>query len=339
MVNLSKWQIEDNKARTEKYRKNVREEEFLLSLNRTLEEFENTLPVPENEPHPLILFFGPPRCGKTFFSQAVSHCMDVGTIDNAAARFWLAPATGIRLSRITGVSGEKRTFGSDYGKTAGISDPHDFAYFWHNHFLMETMPYDRIAARSKIEWDMLGRSLRRMSSEWGTVGMMKGVLPSFHMSSFHQSYRKVLFIELKRNLVDVGYSMLRARREIYKDSGAVLGQVRSPEDYDRYRSMNAHESIAEQLADLLSMYSEERRAIASSQYLEMSYNELCSQPNRSMERISAQVNEAFGVKLPIRNELESCSIRPSRHDLSDEDVGALAREIEKRGLPPYEASQ
>lgn len=331
-MSVKKWLYEDNELREAPYRKDLAEENFLASFNLNCEKFEAEFPVPEFEPHPIILFYGLPRCGKTFFSQAMRYCLDLGVVSNLAARFWLAPATGLRLSRITGVDGSDSSFASDYGKTAGLSDPHDFAYFWHHWLVINDWPYDADAASGQIDWDGLGYTLRRMSAEWGRPGLMKGVLPSFHMSRFHNAYRKVFFVELQRDLADVAYSLLRGRRENFGDENAVYGQVRQPTDVARYRELSAHESVASQIRDLLALYEHERRGIHQQMHMTVSYNELCKRPMAVVRRIACAVEEAFGSNILIRQELPDDSFKSSRHSAKNPDMRALTQALEKLGL-------
>ena len=50
--------------------------------------------------HALVFVVGLPRSGTTLLTQVLAYCLDAGYVNNFAARFWLAPVHGLRLSRL-----------------------------------------------------------------------------------------------------------------------------------------------------------------------------------------------------------------------------------------------
>ncbi len=326
------WLNADNDLRRDRHKKSLTDENFLRGLNAALEEEESTLPIPDEEPAPLILFYGLPRCGKTFFSQALRASLDLGMIDNFAARFWLAPCHGIRLSRILGIADLESHFQSDYGKTSALGDPHDFAYFWQKWFHWDHWPYDAEASRAHIDWRALGSELRRISQEWARAGLMKGVIPSYHMSKFHQAYRKTLFVFLERDLIDVAYSILRGRREIYQDEMVLYGQLSSPGQAAQYKGLSAYDQIALQIRDLLAMYEAERAHLASGTHMSVNYGELCDNPAAIVDGIAAAVKDAFGYEIPRIGQVPAAKVRKSVHRSEHDDLELLARALDAAGL-------
>jgi len=146
---LPNWLKDDNEKRTTEYARNISDEKFLYYLNEILA--KETIPITKRKSYPIIFFFGLPRCGKTFFSQMLVHALDLGYPDNIIAKFWKSPYFGIRLSRILQRSFDKSiSFTSDFGKTANLFDPHDFAYYWQWLLRMDHFPYDPKPAKKKI---------------------------------------------------------------------------------------------------------------------------------------------------------------------------------------------
>jgi hypothetical protein len=60
-----------------------------------------------------VFVLGVPRSGTTLTSQLLAYCLDAGYVNNAAARFWLAPVHGIRLARLIAGDRGERSFRSD----------------------------------------------------------------------------------------------------------------------------------------------------------------------------------------------------------------------------------
>ena len=126
--------------RTNKYSKDEELEKFLDVLNRQLEMLEPVYRKNLARGKPVIFILGLHRSGATLITQAIAKALEVGYINNFVARFWLAPVTGIRLSKNLLKDKKEIGFESDFGKTHGIAEPHEFSYFWHHWFKMEDMP-------------------------------------------------------------------------------------------------------------------------------------------------------------------------------------------------------
>jgi len=82
------------------YAKEPSDEEFLRRLNEDLAEREQALYADVGVERPVVFVVGLPRSGTTLLSQLLAYCLDAGYVTNVAARFWLAPVHGIRLSRL-----------------------------------------------------------------------------------------------------------------------------------------------------------------------------------------------------------------------------------------------
>ena len=119
---------EENASRRAAYSTDARLLEILTLMNQTLAPVEHY--APSGVPRPNLFVFGLPRSGTTLLYQLIAYCLDLGYISNLAARFWLAPLTGVVLARA--VLGNRRdgSFRSDYGKSLDPAGPHEFSYFW-----------------------------------------------------------------------------------------------------------------------------------------------------------------------------------------------------------------
>ena len=109
-----KFKDSDNAGRLEKYRKDASEESFLDELNSLIQQLEPTELVSKETVFPIVFVVGLPRSGTTILTQLLSASLDVGIINNLIARFWLAPVTGIRLSKAILREQVNISFKSDY---------------------------------------------------------------------------------------------------------------------------------------------------------------------------------------------------------------------------------
>ena len=91
-------EISDNQNRNDDYRSDKITEYWLTLVNEKLEEHPKKGTLPKA---PVLFVTGSPRSGTTITAQALCQFLDVGYIDNLAAKFWKVPVTGLRLSQAT----------------------------------------------------------------------------------------------------------------------------------------------------------------------------------------------------------------------------------------------
>lgn len=333
-ANLPNWLVEDNSERSGKYARDLSNEKFQIDLNEILEKHESTLEKPKDEAHPILYFWGVPRCGKTVFSQLLSSSFNIGYPDNIVARFWLAPSYGIRLSKILLGEQSASNFESDYGKTSSLSDPHDFAYFWRHWLKIGNLKeYDHLAERSGIDWDGLGEQLRQMSTTWDKPVVFKGVLPSYHVKNFHGAYNKSLFILIERDFIDSAVSLMKGRNDNYNNPDHWYGQTPAIQHTKMLLGKPGAEQIAGQFKYLHELYDEELGSINEKQVLRIKYKEFCEDPKAIVDMISGRSEELWGQPIEIKHTPSPEVFKFSAHAESAPYYSELAAALEKEGLP------
>ena len=115
---------------TQRFQKNAKDEAFLERLNDALAPMQESMYKELPDRYPTVQVIGVPRSGSTLLVQAISSALDIGYIDNLIAAFWKAPLCGIALSRKLLPAKHNSSFESTFGRTADISEPHEFGYFW-----------------------------------------------------------------------------------------------------------------------------------------------------------------------------------------------------------------
>lgn len=328
---IPQWLLDENEARTPAYKKDVDDERFLFRMNAALEPLELALPA-DGPTSPIFMFFGMPRCGKTFFSQVVNYCLDMGYPNNLAARFWRAPVHGMRLARMLDIHIPDTDFTSDYGKTGALSDPHDFHYFWQHQFRIDTLPYDAVANSARIDWPAVGRQLSRMSAFWGRPALMKSIEVSYHMREVVAAYPKAVMVFMERDYIDCAASLLKGRRDNFGSENAWYGQVPLPEDYNNLLRRPWHEQIGGQFRSLLDMYEAQFADLPEHNVLRLRYSDLCADPNGVMDTLIERA-AALGATLERRQRIDPAHVRFSTGKGAPEDLGLLAQGLEAFGLP------
>lgn len=325
------WLVEDNQSRIGKYVRNVDDEIFLRELNDFLNDPEDISAQEIN--FPIIFFFGVPRCGKTFFSQLMNHYFDLGYPDNIIARFWRAPYYGISLSQLfKSTFNEDSDFSSDFGKTKNLFDPHDFAYFWHDHLNKSSHPYDFIGAKSTINFEKLNSKLALFVNTFKKPCLFKGVNPSYHITEFYENIPNIHFIYIERDLIDCAVSLARARVKNYNDINHWYGQTPSPQVYHELKQKKWSEQIAGQLKWLVDHYQKELKNIPSEFYSRVNYREFCQSPATCFESIKNKINTKSGFLLKENKSIIDEKLKFSTHPESTEFYAELAEAFFKIDL-------
>jgi hypothetical protein len=306
-------------ARTRRpgYAKNVGDETFLRALNERLASVERELYVECDIEHPFLFVVGLPRSGTTLLSQLLAYCLDVGYVDNFAARFWLAPVHGLRLGRILLGGDKAAAFESDYARTRDLRGIHEFGYFW-RHWLRKETFGDVVRSRElegTIDWDGLRLTLANVQRELGKGYVGKNMLGAYHTARLSEVLGKVLWVYIERDPLDVCVSILDARRKHYHDPRAWWSYV--PLEYDRLEGLDEWQQVAGQVHYLQRLYESALTALGDRAF-RTTYGDLCRHPGTLLEAISARSESLFGEAFAISGP-PPASFPVRRHEGRDEE--------------------
>ena len=285
------------RKRQGKYVKRPEDERFLEEFNQTLKEKEWSFYKDWPIEHPFIFVYGLPRSGTTLITQVIAHCMDVGFINNLMARFYLAPVHGIRFSRA--VLGDQRStnFRSDYARTTELGDIHEFGYFWRYWLKKEEMEGVTHAAEieKQIDWAGLKKTLANMQHEFDKAMIFKNIFGSYHQHKLNEVLGKVLFVYIKRDILDSAISILEARRKYYTDLNTWWSYM--PIEYEQIKDLDYWQQIAGQVFYLRSYYDRMSRELPN--VLTVAYRDLTDRPLQVLQSINDKLQELYGCTVPI----------------------------------------
>ncbi len=300
------------------YAKDEDDERFLQELNEDLQARELELYRDVGIDHPFVFVLGLPRSGTTLTSQLLAYCLDAGYVNNVAARFWLAPVHGIRLARLIVGEGGETSFRSDYARTDGLLDIHEFGYFW-RHWLRKQTFDDVVHARereSEIDWNGLRRTLANVQHELGKPFVAKNVLAAYHLERVGEVLGPVVWVYVERDPLDACVSILDARRRYYADPRTWWSYV--PPEYPLLKDLDEWEQVAGQVHYLARFYERELARVSTGAVVRIRYEELCADPVGVLEAVRARTADAYGYALAVRNE-PPASFPVRRHDDRGED--------------------
>lgn len=321
-----------NTQRRENYLKPPSDENFLAELNQELHAWEVSTYQDFPENYPSIFVFGVPRSGTTLLGQLVAYCFDVGYINNLSARFWLAPVSGIRLSKILLGDEKIARFESHYATTKGLSAIHEFGYFW-RYWLKKESLADFVHAREyehTLDWPLLKRTLLNIQHEFGKAVAFKNLFGAYHIERFLQLLDKSLFVYIERDPVDNAISILKAREKFYRDTRLWWSTV--PLEYEQLKDLPPLEQIGGQVYYLQQFYKRQFEAVSYERIVKITYQELCESPSQVLSKIQADVERYFGYKLPLALE-PPAQFQYRRHLDNPELSEAFRRVITNFSLP------
>ena len=287
-----------NDKRKQAYIKDSDTEDWLLKLNKMMQVEEEAAYADDlKQDHPLVFIMGVPRSGTTLLTQLIAHNTNLGFINNFMARFWLAPVTGIRFSKILYKDNPDTKYESDYASTNEVSDIHEFGYFWRELLQKDTM--DKIVNSPQLEstlnWQHIRKVLLNIMKEFNAGWCAKNILGAYHAETFAKIFDKIIFINIERDLLDNCSSILQARKKYYTDLNLWWSYV--PLEYDILKSKPYMEQIAGQAYFLNKFYREKVENIGGKKSMSVSYEQLCHHPNEILAQLKTKLKNEFDYDL------------------------------------------
>ena len=280
------------------YAKDPGAEDFLEELNEYLRPRELELYRDHDIEHAFVFVVGLPRSGTTLLTQVLAYCLDAGYVNNFAARFWLAPVHGLRLSRLIAGEAEPVSFESDYARTRSLLDIHEFGYFW-RHWLRKHTFEDVVHARERedeIDWPGLRLTLANVQHELGKPLVAKNMLGAYHMPRLREVLERVVWVYVERDLLDVCVSILDARRKYYDDPRTWWSYV--PVEYPQLRDLDEWEQIAGQAHYLARYLERELESVGEDAVVRVTYAQLVREPADVLEEVAIRAGARIAQQPP-----------------------------------------
>lgn len=270
---------------TERFHKDPDDEAFLRRLNLHLAPLETATYKELDECLPTLHVVGVPRSGTTLATQLLASHLDVGYISNFIAAFWRAPVHGIRLSRkLLGQRGPS-SFASEFGRTKGLTEPHEFGYFWRD-LLAYDEPLEKDAKEEEaIDWARVRRVLLNVTEAFGRPVVFKTFHVSWHARRLHRELPRTCFLRIRREPIDSALSLLRMRRE-FLGSEERWASFR-PAEYRWLKDRPFDEQVAGQVHYLERSIDRELSEIPRTNLLDVDYPDLCADPPGVLEAVRA----------------------------------------------------
>ena len=237
----------DVEDRLPAFRKDANEESSTQLINECLAPIQKRFETAATKSYPILLILGTQRSGTTLLYQLLASRLDIGYPSNLMARFYEVPSVGVFLQKILIGSRlhEKRRYESMHGATKDIEDPHEFGYFWSRHLgVCSDVHEPDNNELKKVDIKRLKIELDSIIGLFDKPVVFKCLLADFFIPLLKE-IPNILFVDLRRNLIDTAYSTLRVREER-------LGSIRKwwslrPKNYPLLRELSPMQQIAGQI--------------------------------------------------------------------------------------------
>lgn len=304
------------------FAKDPADEELLGLLNQALAPLEDASYRDLPETYPTLHVVGVPRSGTTLLYQVVAAGLEIGYVNNLVAAFWRAPVLGLRLSRKLGLDRFESTFGSRFGRTEGVGEPHEFGYFWNYHLRYPGLYALPAGHEDEIDWARLRTVIVNMA-HWNRGPLaFKPMLLVWHLVRMAREMPRSCFVWIRRDPHATALSLLEMRRSLFGSLNA-WASLR-PHGADWLAGEPPWRQVAGQVVALERTLRSAADALGPETVLELEYEELCADPRGALERVRSLLS-AKGFE-PALRELPVTSFEPRRRDPLEEELGALVDE-------------
>ena len=310
-------------------------------LERLLKELNARLPLAEQdvcERHPapklpVVLVVGAPRSGTTLMMQWLAQSGRFAYPTNLLSRFFGAPYVGALICQLIGDpqynfgnelrdhSLGARPFSSELGKTSGMFEPNEFWSFWRR--FIPNDQAEKLSDEDLQRVDVRGflSGLAALQAAYNLPWAMKGIILQYNLKFLAAILEKVLFVHIKRDLIDNARSLLKAREQYY-GSTKTWFSVRPPA-YAQLLSGSPEEQVVGQVHLTNASIEKESKTIAKSRFLSVDYQAFCRNPEEVYHAIQERLQDqayllptdycgakqfdaqSYSVKDSMSNEIES----------------------------------
>jgi len=265
------------------------------------------LPTRTELDYPPVFLVGAPRAGTTLLYQLMVRAFRLAYINNLLADF---PRSGPVLANLMGCRywPVPVSLQNSYGRTPGWSGPSEGGRFWH--MAIPPGEHHEMAAgelcHDKV--DFLRRSLAAMVKAYRAPFISKNVLNSVRMDLLDSVFPGALFIVCRRDPVANAKSVLAGRRRTMSENPGPWSVV--PRKLLDKSAAPVPAYVAWQIIYTYEAIAASRKCLGENQVLDVHYEELCRNPEETMEGIHRFL-EKGGSAVERRTSTVRTSLEPS----------------------------
>lgn len=313
--------------RTSEFKKDVGKENQLQMMNELLEQYEKDAISKFHEPEKSTLFIvGAPRSATTLVYQLVADTGLFGYISNYIARFYAAPYLGALQAKSLGMVGSaKMSFESNFGRTEGWHEPHQFNYFWKKWYQYDEnhqMKQDVIEAMDK---QLFLREIAALEHVFQNPIAFKSLYCGLQVAFLKKTLPKAKFVICTRDPLYQAQSILSGRKAFFGNFDGWFSL--KPAEYNSLKKKDPFCQVAGQIYHILKSIGNGLKSMDPSDFMIVDQADLTKDP-RGVIRDIVQMGGQVAKEENLSHISETFENR-NKQKLPDDDWSQLTNAIQE----------
>ncbi|NNK80792.1 MAG: hypothetical protein HKO93_04775 [Flavobacteriales bacterium] len=265
----------------------------------------------ESSDFPTIYIVGCARSGSTILFQLLCRYLEIAYPTNFLSRFHFAPHIGAKLQYLLNdldYKGENLSAFPDFslesnlGKTKGPLAPHEFWYYWRNHFELDKLGY--VKDPSPLQIKNFQKGLDSIKDVFSLPLILKGMIANSAVSKIVEGRPQDRIIHIQRDILFNAQSLLEARMDYYGDKEKWYSFGIPDSDV----TDSPFEQVIRQVIETNRLINLELEKLPRSMVISVRYEDLAGELEKLMEGLTAQIKMDWGGTFEVRNEQRLPSI-------------------------------
>lgn len=302
------------------YKKNNNLEFILQELNREITPVVHEKP-PSSSSLPYLFIVGNPRSGTTILSQWLASLNTFCYPSNLISRFYKNPYVGALVQEMLfnpnyqyknelNVEITTTQFSSDVGKTTGALEPHEFWYFWREHFSFPEIPISQEAFCKTADFENFVAAIYKLQHFYHKPFFTKALIINSYIPSFFTHLPNCLFLYMKRDEESNINSILNIRKKYYGDMSTWFSF--KPKEYNELITYDNYVQVAGQVHLTNKEITNSLRHIPEKNKLEIDYQSFCQNQNEIYRTLRYKIR-TLGYDMSENNQ-SNMIIRPAKNN-------------------------
>jgi hypothetical protein len=235
--------------------------------------------------YPPIFIIGVPRTGTTLLYQSLIKKFKFSYIPNISNYLFKVPVSAAKIGKIFFPKYDI-TFQSSYGNIKGLMASSEAGSVWNRWFLKDNKRVSDFSIKEKLDKDekkYIYSTVKGFESIFNLPFLNKNTFHSVRIALLSGIFPKALFIQMRRNPVNVAISILHGRRENNKDISKWWSVT--PKEINNLKEKNYLDQVVGQIYYIEKNIQESIDRVGKDKLLQINYENLCEDPEKEMLEI------------------------------------------------------
>lgn len=274
---------------------------------------------------PPIFIIGLPRVGSTLIYQSLVQGLGVSYLCNAADGVPKAPALVTRLlHRSIGIR-PPRCFESRYGGSAGWLSPSQGRDVW-AHWFPADQSYCGPGSVAEQSLVSMRKTVGAIERAFGMPFLNKAQGHAVRIGPLNEAFPNALFIRVQREMGAIAESILRGRRDCFRDDGHWFSA--KPSIYASLTSLDPPSQIAGQIRGITADIDRDLSLVDARRVFTIDYDHFCSAPRSVVAAFADFYRARTGITLALRYTIPPRFSSSTRERVSPLDSIRLRESLE-----------